>query len=70
MSEYVNSQRPESNTAIHRTIVVLQINFQGGKKPPQGKDAGEQKGKGAQAPNASKVPTAKRVKSQEKGYKG
>ena len=49
MSEYVNSQRPKSNTImIHQTIVASQINFQGGKKPPQGKDAGEQKGKGAQ----------------------
>ena len=55
MNEHVNSQRPQSiAVVIHHTIVALQINFQGGKKPSQGKDIGEQKGKGAPAPNASK----------------
>ena len=72
-NEYVHSQRPKSiTTVIHHTIVAfLQINFQGGRKPCQGKEAGEQKGKVAQAQNASKVPTiAKKTKNQEKGYKG
>ena len=56
---------------IHHTIVASQIHFQGEKKPPQGKDAGEPKGKGVQFPNASKVLAAtKKAKNQEKGYKG
>ena len=67
----MNSQRPKSITdVIHHTIVASQINFQGGRKPPHGKDAGEQKEKGAQALNASKVTTAKKGKNQEKDYKG
>ena len=71
MSEYVSSKRPKSIIAvIHHTFVVSQIHFQEGKKPPQGKDAGEQKGKGAHVPYASKVPIAKKGKNQEKGYKG
>ena len=60
MKKYVHLQRPKSiMIVIHHTIVALQINFQGGKKPSQGKQAGEQEGKGTQAQNASKVPIAK-----------
>ena len=71
MNEYVHSQRPKSITAvINHTIVASQVNFQGGKKPSQGKETGEQKGKGAQTQNASKVTIAKKTKNQEKGYKG
>ena len=55
---------------IHYTIVALQINFQGSKKPNQGKESGEQKGKGAQAPNASKALSTKKPKNQEHSYKG
>ena len=47
MSEYVNSQKPKSiAAAIHNAILASQIYFQGGKKPSQGKDAHESKGKG------------------------
>ena len=55
---------------IHHTIVGSQIHFQGGKKPPQVKDAGKPKGKGVQLLNASKAIAAKKAKTQEKGYKG
>ena len=71
MNEYVHPKRPKSIMAqIHHAIVALQINFQGEKKPSQGKDTREQKGKGAQAQNAFKVLPTKKKKTQEKGYKG
>ena len=45
MNNYVHSQWPKSITVvIHHTIVALQINFQGGKKPSQRKEAREPKG--------------------------
>ena len=52
--------------------MASQIYFQGGKKPSQGKDAHESKGKGTQFPNASKTQgkDSKKVPSKEKGYKG
>ena len=49
MNEYVHLQRPKSiNSVIHHALVASQINFNGDSKPSQGKDVGEQKGKGTQ----------------------
>ena len=67
----MNPQWPKSiTTVIHHAIFALQINFQGGKQPYQGKETQEQKVKGAQEPNASKAPSTKKTKNQERNYKG
>ena len=71
MNEYVHLQWPKSiNAVIHHALVALQINFNDDTKPSQGKATREQKGKGVQTPNASKAQSVKKIKNQERGYKG
>ena len=76
ISEYVNSQRPKSISAvIHHTMVASRINFQQvGKKsfkPMEPKEQNEQKGKTNATQNSSKAQSNNnKAKVKEKGYKG
>jgi len=79
MSEYVNSQRPKTISAvIHHTMVAARIHFQqgGGKKtykPYESKEQGEPKGKNSTNQNSSKAQgnnNNNKSKVKEKGYKG
>ena len=71
MNKYVNLQRSKSiNAVIHHAIVALHINFNEDTKFSHKKATGDKKVKDAQAPNASKDQSIKKMKNQERGYKG
>ncbi|MCO5553269.1 hypothetical protein L7F22_006790 [Adiantum nelumboides] len=74
MSEYVNSQRRKSISAIiHHMMVASRIHFQqGGKKgskPMEAREQHEPKGKNNIAQSSSKALCNNKAKAKEKGYK-